>query len=235
MNTHGRARWYFFPLAFFFMLHNLSALDIQITGKEAGLDIRGEYNRALLYSMDCSVLGAVELNKWYALKSGFSLGNTGGGSDIKAFVRNQIGPLFNHPLHFSLAYIYNGLPDYETHMHTLLPLVAFYGRWAGIAFGPGLRFTSFFGEKPLFESMLSCAVYVNFVNNQRLCIGMGLANFSDFSVGTMGSYFHSLNSLIHLSEHWSLINAIELLQSGSVALAANFYGIAYRGGVRFTW
>jgi hypothetical protein len=64
---------------------------------------------------------------------------------------------------------------------------------------------------------------------------MGLANFSDFYAGTMGAYSHSLNSLIRLGKHWSLINNIELLQSGSVALAANFYGIAYRGGFRFTW
>jgi hypothetical protein len=216
------------------MLNNLPA-DVQITEKEAGFDFRGEYNRALVYSMDFSVLGALELNDLYTFSNGISLGDTGGEIDIKAFTQGRIGPLFGKPLHFSLAYIYNGLPAYESHAHTILPLVTFGGRWVGITIGPGFRFTSFFGEKPLFESMLSFAGYANFINNKKLCIGMGLANFSDFYAGTMGAYFHSLNTLIRINDRWSLINNIELLQSGSVALTANFYGIAYRGGVRFKW
>jgi hypothetical protein len=223
-----------FPFVFFFILNNLFA-DVQITEKEAGLDFRGEYNRALGGSANLSAAGALELNKLYTFSGGISLGDIDGEIDIKTFAQGRIGPLFDVPLYFSLAYIYNGLPAYENHSHTILPLAAFYGRWAGIGIGPGLRFTGFFGGKPLFESMISFAAYVNFVNNKRLCIGIGLANFSDFYAGTMGAYFLSLNSLILLNEHWSLINNIELLQSGSVALTANFYGIAYRGGFRFTW
>lgn len=235
MNSYNSALWKLFPLIFFLILYNLPALDLQITGKEAGIDFRGEYNRALLHSADFSALGSVEMNELYTFSGGVSMGNTGGGFDIKTFTKGRIGPLFGQPLFFSLAYIYNGLPAYEAHTHIIVPMAAFNGRWAGIAIGPGLCFTRFFAEKAVFESMLSASVYVNFICNEKLRIGMSLANFSDYYAGTMGSYSFGLNSLIHLSEKWSLINNIELLQSGSVALSANFYGIAYRGGVRFAW
>ena len=226
---------FFFLLVFLLLLQNLQALDIQITGKEAGFDFRGEYNRALLFLMDFSAFGVMELNDRYTVKGGLSLGNMEDGVDIKTFTKGGIGPLFGTPLRFDLAYIYNGLPAYETHTHTLLPVASFNGRWAGIAIGTGLRFTRFFGEPSFFESMLSFSVYVNFIDKEKLRIGMSWANFNDFFAGTMGSYSLGLNSAVTLNEQWSLANDIELLQSGGGTLAANFYGIVYRGGVRFTW
>lgn len=235
MNTNNPVVWKLLPLLFYFLPFSLPALNVQITGKEASIDFRGEYNKALLYSVDFSTIGSVELNKLYTCKSGISFGAIDNGFTIHTFVQNRIGPLFGQPLYFSLAYIYNGLPAYEAHAHTLLPVASFNGRRAGINIGPGLCFTRFYGEKSIFESMLSAYVYVNFVNNERLCIGMSLGNFNDFYAGTTGSYSLSLNSLIRFDKQWSLINNIELLQSGSVALAANFYGIACRTGVRFTW
>ena len=224
---------------FFLLPLNLPA-DIQTAGNEAGFDFRGEYNRALIHSIDVSAFAAVALNNWYTVGGGIALGETGGrttgGSfDIKAFAQNTIGPLFDKPLYVSLSYIYNGLPAWETHSHTLLPIISWKGQWAGIALGPGLRFTNFFGEPSMFEAMLSASVYVNFINNKKLRMGMGLANFNDFYAGNMGAYALNLNSLIRLTEQWSISNVIELLQSGSVGLAHNFYGIAYRGGIRYKW
>ena len=219
---------------FFLLPLNLPA-DIQTAGNEAGFEFRGEYNRATRHSIDVSAFTTMPLNSWYAVGGGIALGETGGSFDIKAFAQNTIGPLFNWPLYISLSYIYNGLPAWETHSHTLLPLISWKGRWAGIALGPGLRFTNFFGEPPLFEAMLSASVYVNFIDNRKLRIGMGPANFNDFYAGNMGAYALNLNSLVRLTEQWSIINTIELLQSGSVALAQNFYGIAYRGGVQYKW
>ena len=235
MNAYKITPRIFFLLVIFLLMQNLSA-DIQVTGIEAGSDFRVEYNRSLLYSVDCySALAAVELNELYAFKGGLSLGELAGGLDIKSFTQGKIGPLFTMPLHFSLAWIYNGLPAYEVHSHTALPVVSLNGKWAGIAVGIGLRFTSFFGEPALFESMLSFSVYANFVNNKRLRLGVSWANFDDFYAGNMGAYSLRLNSVIRANEQWSFINDIELLQSGSVGLAANFYGIAYRGGIRVKW
>lgn len=220
-------------MIFFFLLYNLFALDF--TKKEADFTFRGEYNRTLIFSSGFSALSAFELNGRYIFKGGLALGSAGDGLDIKMCIHGGIGPLFKMPLYIILAYIYNGLPEYETHQHTLLPFISVKGRLAGIAIGPSLQFTGFFDEKALFEYILSFSAYFNFINNEKILIGIDIANFNDFYAGLMGSYSLSLNSLIRLNEKWSLINVIELLQSGSSVLAANFYGIAYRGGVRLAW
>ena len=242
-----------FFLIFFLLLQKLPALEspaetegselnmcgsppaLQITGKEVGFDMRIEYNRALGFFEDFSALGSLELNDRYTVRSGLSLGKIEDGIDIKAFMLGRMFPRVGKILHLDLAYIYNGLPAYKTHVHTILPLVSFSGRWVGISFGTGFRFTSFFGESALFESMLSISAYVNFINMEELRMGMKLANFRDFYVGNMDSFSPGLYCLIRINEKWSFINDIELLQSGSLALTANFYGIAYRGGIRYTW
>jgi hypothetical protein len=51
----------------------------------------------------------------------------------------------------------------------------------------------------------------------------------------MGSYSINLNSLARLTKKISLVNELELLQTGSVGLVANFYGIVYKGGVLLQW
>jgi len=223
----------FIPIIFFFLLYNLFAIDF--TKKEADFTFKGEYNRALAFSAEFSALSVFELNGRYAVKGGLALGSTGGGADIKMCIQGGIRPLLKIPLYASLAYIYNGLPEYETHQHTLLPVVSFEGQRAGIAVGISLLFTSFFGEKALFESILSFSAYFNFINNEKMLIGISIANFNDFYAGLWGSYFLALNSQIRFSKKWSLINGIEVLQSGSTALTANFYGIVYRAGIKIIW
>ncbi|MDR2553595.1 MAG: hypothetical protein LBD31_10600 [Treponema sp.] len=153
----------------------------------------------------------------------------------KAFAGGEAALPISLPLYAGLAYIYNGLPGYEIYSHTLLPLMSLKGRWAGIALGPGFRFTEFFGEPPVFESMISFSAYVNFLDREKLRLGLRCANFNNFNAGNMGAYFINLNSTVYLTKQCALINEFEILQSGSVALSANFYGIVYRGGVVFTW
>ena len=225
-------------LIIFFLAQNLCALDlknIHITGNEFDFFIRGEYNRALIYSVEFSMLNAVELNELITIKGGLALGNTGSGVDIKTHTQGRIGPLFNRPFYVSLAYVYNGLPAYETHTHILLPVFSFLGQRAGITIGPSFRFNRFFGEVTVFESTISFSTYIHLINNERLRIGISLANFNDFYAGLVGSYFLNINSLVHINEQLSLINDIEILQSGSFAMAMNLYGIVYRGGFKFKW
>jgi len=220
---------------FFLCLQNIPALDIAITEKEAEASLKGEYNRSLLYYGELSSAGRLELNSRCTFSGGISLGKAEGITDIKLFTAARVDPLEGKPLHLTLGYIYNGLPEYEAHSHTILPVVAYNAKRAGIAIGMGLRFTSFFTEPALFESMLSFSGYFNFINNETLCIGINCANFDDFSVKNMGAYSFGLNSSVRLNGQWSLINELRLLQSGSVGLSSNFYGIALRTGVKFTW
>ena len=224
-----------FVLALFFAFSKLSALDLHFTGKELDLDIRGEYNRTFLFSGDLSIKSALELNNRYALRAGIAYGILDDQSEIKAFAATGFKLLPGKPFNLCLNYIFNELSGYDINSHTVLPLISYCGRWIGIAIGVSFRFTSFFAESFVQESILSYSTFVNFVDNKMLRIGIGYSNFDDFQAGNTGAYSLNLNSVVHITELLSLTNVIELIQSGSVALSASFYGIALRGGVQFRW
>jgi len=222
---------------FFLCVGGVHALDVQITDKEAGTDFRAEYNQALIFCGDFLAFGGIELNKRYAVNGGLALGWLADDFEMTLFSSARVRPLINIPLDIKLAYNYNGLPGraYDIHTHSLLPYVSYSGRWGGAAVGVNLRFTSFFGEKALFESMLSFSAYVNVINNEKLRIGIRCSNFDDFYIKNMGAYSLSLCSVIRITGQWSIANDLEFMQTGGTGLSTVFYGIAYRGGVRYTW
>ena len=226
----------FFTIFILFTIsQNVSALDIEITDKKLEAYHKNEYNRSFNYYGELSTIGCIELNNRYAFKSGFSIGLAKGISDIKIFSSAGVEPFRKIPLNFSLIWNYNGLPEYETHVHTILPVISYNTDIAGIATGISLRFSSFYGESALFESVFSFSAYFNFVNNEKLLIGVSFANFNHFFAGNMGSYSLCLNSAVNINNRWSIINDIELKQSGSVGLSSNFYGVAWRTGAKFSW
>jgi len=214
---------------------NLYSLEMQLSSEELGFYFTPEYNRALNFCWNLSTVGAAVFNEQYIVKGGLALGGAGSVFDMKVFTGVEYKLPLSIPLNVSLAYNYNGLPAYENHAHSILPLVSLTYPQAGIAMGPNFRFTRFFGEQPVFESMLSFSAYVNFINNDVLKLGLEFANFDDFTYRNFGSYFLKLYSAIPLDKNLSLINEIELDQGGSVGLSANFYGLLYRGGVQFIW
>ncbi|GHV88827.1 hypothetical protein AGMMS50267_11870 [Spirochaetia bacterium] len=217
------------------MVSNAYCLDFSISGIELETAFTSEYNRSFRYCWDLSAIGAVKLNNLVAVKGGLDLGMTGIVFDIDTFISGELDFPFRFPLFFGFAYIYNGMPKYETNMHTLRPVLSVRGKRAGITAGPALRFTRFgFDPDRVFESMLMVSVFANFYNTEKLRIGIRAANFSEFSARNFGSYSLNLNSLVRFKQI-SLINEIELYQSGSSGLTSNFYGIAYKGGILFTW
>jgi hypothetical protein len=227
--------FFFFPFFTIFNFQNVYALDISITEKELGFGFRVEYDRAFLSLWGLSAMGAIELNGNFSFSGGILFGKTEAYTGIKTFAGVRHNPWENMPLDFSFVYVFNGLPEYEAHSHTILPLVSLNGRWAGIAIGPGLRFSSFFGEPALFESSLSFSGYVNLINNQMLQAGISCGNFDDFYVGNTGAYWLAFYGLLSLKKHWYISNELALHQSGSTGLSTAFYGIAFRGGVRYKW
>ena len=224
-----------FLLLFFCILPCYFLSGIEITGKEAESCVTGEYNRSLSMYGEISAIGAMELNNRYGFTGGFSIGGEKYSADIKLFLKTDFSPWNDIPLNFSLAWSFNGLPGYKTRIQGILPAVSYNGKRAGIGLGVGFRFSSFYREPAIFESVISFSGYVNIINNETLRIWVSCFNFNDFSIGNMGSYSFGINSLVHLNGQWSLINEIVLLQSGSVGLSANFYGIVLRTGARFTW
>jgi hypothetical protein len=232
-----RQKMLVFLVVFFVFLSNLYGFDINITGKELGFDVKPEFNRVFYYCYDFSFFGSLEFNEKLNLGGGIALGQIGKAFDIDLFGRAELKlPLpISLPLSVNLLGMYNGIPDYLTHVHTVLPFLSLKGKWAGASVGMTLRSTLFDNEPVIFESILAFSAFVNFLQTDRIRIGLECANFDNFLAGNMGSYFLNLNSLIHLTKGISLINEIRIEQTGSVGLNSNFYGIAYRGGVVCRW
>ena len=229
-----------FSLMVFLCVHSIHALDLKLTRKEAGIDVRGEYNRSF-WSWDISAIGEMELQKRYNFKSGIALGMLDRGADIKAFVSSGIDILPNLTeekglaFYGNIAYLYHGMPEYYTHAHSVLPYLSLQGKWAGIALGSTFRFTRFSGGPAVFEPVLSFLGSVYVFQNDKLRLGLSCGNFSDFYSENLGALSLRINSDMRLNERWSLAFEIALLQSGIDSLATTFYGIAGKGGIRFVW
>jgi len=222
-------------LVCFVCVHEIHALDIGITGKAIEARLGGEYSRSYNFYGDISAIGAVELNKRLAIRTGFSTGWAQGITDIKAFTGARFGLLEKWPLGLGFYWMYNGLPEYKAHSHTLFPCLSWNAKYCGIALGPSFRLTSFFYEQAVFEPILSISVYANFINNEKLRIGAILANFNEFQTRNFSQYSLCVNSTVRINGNWSVLGELEARQSGGDGLSAAFYAVALRTGARLTW
>jgi len=217
------------------ILQNTHALDLTITNKSLEVHLHGEYNRSSNFNGSAFIIGNIEINNIYLFKGGFSFGKIINVTDLKSFASASVSPFSNIPVIFSLSWIYNGLMEFDIHSHTLMPLVSYNGSRAGISLGLNLRFTSFFGEAPQFESILSYLLYLNFINTNTLKIGISAGNFDDFTAKNMLGFMISFSAAVQINDNWIIINRIEAMQSGIDGLSTNFYGFAWKVGVRYTW
>lgn len=218
-----------------FFTSPLYGFGFSITRGELGFELMPGYNKNYSRYLTISAAGSLEFNRLYTLKSGFSLWKAGIAYEIDAStgLNAKLSPRF--PLYLYLSYLFNTLPDYEAHSHTVLPLLGISGRYAGITLGANLRFSSFFNEPVIFESILAFEGYVNFCNTEKFRIGLRAANFNGYFAGNFGNYYLDLNSRIGITESFFLTNGLELRQTGSVGLAFRPYDIAYKAGVIITW
>jgi len=221
------------PLIFLLVLQSNFALEL--TEKEVEATTKGEYNRSSSYNSDIALIGSIGLNNQYRLRGGIAFGGDSESIDFNSFICANYSQFLNIPLSFSLSYMYNGMPTYETHSHTILPFVSYNAYRAGASIGLSFRFTSFFGEKAIFEPILSLYSYFNFINSDTLLLGIGYGNFNDFYAKNMAAFSLRLFSTVYLNNNWSIINEIELMQSGIDGLTSTFYGIVWRGGAKFSW
>jgi len=213
----------------------LHGMGFRISGAELALQYSLEYNRAFLFCWDVSAMGALWLNGRHALRGGIAPGSVGGAFEIKWFAGGETAPFARFPMRFSLDYKHSGLPEFEYRSHSLRLLAGFSRERWGISMGPTFRFSRFFGELGAFEPILSFSIHAFFVDNRFLRLGMRIANFNEFATRTMAAHFLSVSALVRLSKRLALVNELEAHQSGSFALAANIYGVVYRGGLVFLW
>ncbi|MDR2693685.1 MAG: hypothetical protein LBB74_05670 [Chitinispirillales bacterium] len=215
------------------------AIDItDIIGEEKEIEVylRTEYNRGFGGCGDLSVIGNIKPRKIFTVRAGLSAGNLSTGvDDIKAFSSADADPFSNIPLRFSLLYTYNGLLYYDVHTHSILPVVSYGIARVRVSYGPNFRFTSFFGETAQRELINSFSVYVNIINGEKRQMEAVVGNFCDFYARNMGAYSLKVNYAVFITGNWTVVNEVELLQSGSDALAADFYGLAWRGGAKYSW
>jgi hypothetical protein len=220
---------------FLICLQNIYAIDVEITGKEVEGFLNADFNRTLNFIGGISAAGGIELNNRLAFKGGVSLGWAEEVTNIKLFTNAAFRITEDRPLEAKLVWDYDGLPEYEAHAHSIVPVISWNGRIVGISAGLGLRFTSFFGESPLFELLLPMKIYANFINNEKICIGLSFANFNDFSAGSFISLALAAYASFKVSEHWTIISELEYKHSGADGLTSTFHGIVWKGGARFTW
>jgi len=203
--------------------------------KEVEALMKGEFNRSYNYYGDISVIGAVELENQYKLKGGIAIGTSASNTDYNTFLNIKYSPFSDLPISFSASYIHNSLPEYRFRMNSIFPFVSYNTKYAGISVGSSFRFSSFYDEKPHFESIFSFHTYYNYITTDTLIMGVSLGTFNDFMARNMGAYSLCFNAIIFLNNSWSIFNEVEIMQSGGDGLSTIFYGFSWKGGVRFTW
>jgi hypothetical protein len=216
----------------------LQGFDGEISKRELGFGFHPEYNRSMHFSWDFSAFGLVEFRRMLSFGAGLAAGQSWDIAEVDAYLFAEIAsPFFRDyvPLSIKAAYIYNGLPGYETHIHTLLPLASLSWKWFGAALGGTLRFTRFAGDPVLFEPILAYSFYANFYNAGEAVMGIRLANFDDFSGNNMGSYFFGLYSCLRLTPRAAIAGELKIDMSGNVGRITSVYGISIREGVVFSW
>jgi hypothetical protein len=213
----------------------LHSLAVTVTGAETELDFAPEYSSVFGPGLTVSAAGSLELNERCAFRGGLALWKAAEAYEIDAALGFGAKPFPALPLFASLAWQYNALPSYEAASHTALPLIGLRFRHGGLALGTALRFSSFFNESSIFESVIAFEGYVTFYSAEAFRIGLRLANYDAFVAGNFGAYRLSLDSRIRAAERLFLINNLALLQTGSVTMGANWYGVVYTTGVAFRW
>jgi hypothetical protein len=220
---------------FCFLLPAAHGFDMGITEKELGGEFRARYDRVFFNYFDVAIHGSLEFKNRLALNSGIALEFLEETPNLNIFTNGEIALPLPVPLSAALTYVYNRMPDYQTTVHSVVPALSLNGRRAGISLGFPLRFTSFYSEPAVFESIFSFLVYVNFYYSDTAKFGMRWANFDDYLFGNIGAYSLTAYYFCTFSTGVSLIHELTLYQAGSIGFAANIYGLSYRGGIKFQW
>jgi len=225
----------FISLFLLFSLQGLFALEVS---KEAEIYIRGEYNRGNHNNGEVQMLGNFGINDLLNFRTGFSYLQNTASPELNFLFKAGVTPIKNEylkPLSFSVSYILNTIIEYDITTHSVFPSISYKTDRFGAEVGPSLRFTSFFGEDPQFESILSFYAYWNFIKTEALLIGLGCGTFDDFNARNMGAIWLDLNVDIRINEMFTIVNELVWLQSGLDGFTATFYGISYKGGVKISW
>ncbi|MCL2229549.1 MAG: hypothetical protein FWC01_00470 [Treponema sp.] len=215
-----------------------SSLPSGISAIELEAGLGAEYNRSNFNNGSIMLIAGIEFIDMILIRGGISYIQSTLSTDLNSFVNARFSPFsrqYLSPLSFAASYIYNGMIDLDIHTHSILPMVSYMTDVAGASVGLSLRFTSFFGENPQFETVLSFYAYFNFIRTETFVLGLGAGTMNDFNARNMAAIWLNLNADFRLNKNFSIHNEIEIMQSGMDGLTATFYGFAWRGGVKYSW
>jgi hypothetical protein len=219
-----------------FLRPELYGFELTVSRGSLDLKPRVEYNRSFRFCYGFQAEGSLELNGRYTIQGGLSSGNLDDEREINAFGgQKYLLPFSRVSLGINFRYIYNGIPGYDYNSHSLLPFGSIEGKYGGLFLGYILRYTVYRNSPAVFEPVPAYCAYINIINTERISLRMGVANFSPFMAGNLGSYYFTLENLIRLTGQVSLVNEFDAYQTGGIGLSSVLYGAAWRGGVRLTW
>jgi hypothetical protein len=228
----------FFLIFLLFFVSGAYGFDVSITETELGFGVYPEYNRGCHFCWGISSFGSLKLNNTTTVGAGISTGQTGSDFNINAYTDieyafSSLGPYI--PLYVGARYLFNGLMEYETRVHTLLPLLSLRWRWFDVSLGSTLRFTIFDSDFALFEKIFAYSIHINFYNTEAARIGFGMTNFGRFA--TENPYVHSffLDNKFHITERVSISTEVKMILSGNVKRLTSVYGITLKEEIIFTW
>ncbi|MDR0450234.1 MAG: hypothetical protein LBH26_03115 [Treponema sp.] len=219
-----------------FLCPALYGFEPIFSGGSLDLKPRLEYNRPFGFCYGFQGEGSLEFNKRYTILGGLSSGRLDGDSEINAFVGQQyLLPVPRIKLGINLRYLYNGIPGFYYNSHSLIPFGSLTGKYGGLLLGNILRYTVYRDSPAIFEPILAYRVYLKLINSEKAGLSVGIANFSSFTAGNFVSYYFTLEILVRLTGHITLVNEFESRQSGSAGLTSILYGAVWKGGLRFIW
>ena len=205
---------------------------------ELGIGFHPEYTRSFHYAWDFFVFGRLQLPGNFTAGGGVAAGKIRDIVDVDAYAFAEYAVPFwekYFPARIQFRYIYNGLPAYKTHVHTLLPLFSVNWRRFGFSLGETLRFTRFDGAPVSFEPILSYALYGILYTGPGAHIRLGIANGDDFTANNIGSWFVALRSRFAIGPAVFVISEVKVDISGNVRDLTSVYGISVREGIVFSW
>jgi len=215
-----------------------ASFPLGITAIELEAYLGAEYNRGNFNNGSVMLIAGIEFIDLVFLRCGLSYTQSTLSTNLDSFFNAKVSPFsgrYLSPLNFSVSYIYNGMLDLDVHMHSVLPFISYETSRAGVSIGCSFRFTSFFGEEPEFETVLSFYGYFNFITTETFMLGLGAGTFNNFNARNMAAIWLNINAKFLLNRNFSIYNEIEIMQSGMDGLSATFYGFAWRGGVKYSW
>ncbi|MDR1908739.1 MAG: hypothetical protein LBQ35_02365 [Spirochaetaceae bacterium] len=222
----------------FILAGNLQGFALSPVELEFGAGTAQNHNRGFYYFWSVNSFFSAEFDESLMLYCAATLGQRAGIFDLGSTLSVEYGLPFLRPyvpLFLKSAYLYQGLPAWETHIHTLISTAALKWKRAGFSLGYTLRWTNFTTGPVLFEPVIAYMAYLTFFKAGDTVIGARISNFGDSYADNLASFHVALDNEFELGKRIRITCGFEVLLSGNVGHIVSVYGVSFREGIIFKW